>query len=134
MLFWRLNVSNYLLFLSRPRAGTVIGLAANISALVSILLAPFMPEVSETMQKQMNIQCNQLPDSDRFVCILSKGHQIGKVSLCLHLSHIFMVCFSFNLTNTLNPLSPLRCSRSWSKRTLTLFESASAVPRLMVNN
>ena len=59
----------------------MVGFAANISAMLSILLQPYMPETCEKLQAQMNIHCNQIPESGKFCCILKAGHQIGKVSI-----------------------------------------------------
>ncbi|XP_041459486.1 methionine--tRNA ligase, cytoplasmic-like [Lytechinus variegatus] len=64
----------------KVRAGTVIGLAANISCLLSVMLQPFMPETSATIKAQL-----QAPDEcyvlgEDFVCYLDKGHRIGKPS------------------------------------------------------
>ena len=67
----------------RARAATVIGLAANISAMLAILLQPYMPETCEQLQSQMNIKCNQLSSNRKFVCIMKAGHQIGKVCIKL---------------------------------------------------
>ncbi|XP_017483024.1 PREDICTED: methionine--tRNA ligase, cytoplasmic-like [Rhagoletis zephyria] len=63
---------------TKPRAATVIGLAANISAMLSILLQPYMPDTCVQLQEQMNIKCNQVPSNRKFICILKTGHQIGK--------------------------------------------------------
>ena len=44
------------LFLSfRSRAGTVIGITANLSWLLSVLVHPFMPGVSEEIQRQLQV-------------------------------------------------------------------------------
>ena len=44
------------LFLSfRSRAGTVIGITANLSWLLSVLVHPFMPAVSEEIQRQLQV-------------------------------------------------------------------------------
>ncbi|KAM6215639.1 methionine--tRNA ligase, cytoplasmic [Rhynchocyon petersi] len=65
----------------RQRAGTVTGLAVNIAALLSIMLQPYMPTVSATIQAQLQLPspaCNILPTD--FLCTLPAGHQIGTVS------------------------------------------------------
>ncbi|XP_006897651.1 PREDICTED: methionine--tRNA ligase, cytoplasmic [Elephantulus edwardii] len=65
----------------RQRAGTVTGLAVNIAALLSILLQPYMPTVSATIQAQLQLPppvCSILPTN--FLCTLPAGHQIGTVS------------------------------------------------------
>ncbi|KAI2809773.1 Methionine--tRNA ligase, cytoplasmic [Blomia tropicalis] len=63
---------------TKKRAATVIGLAANISAFLSILLQPYMPDTCEQLQKQLNIKCNQLPENGKMVCLLQPGHQLGE--------------------------------------------------------
>lgn len=65
----------------RQRAGTVTGLAVNIAALLSVMLQPYMPTVSATIQAQLQLPrpaCSILPTS--FLCTLPAGHQIGTVS------------------------------------------------------
>ncbi|XP_055973479.1 methionine--tRNA ligase, cytoplasmic isoform X1 [Sorex fumeus] len=65
----------------RQRAGTVTGLAVNIAALMSIMLQPYMPTVSATIQTQLHLPlpaCSVL--TTNFVCTLPAGHQIGTVS------------------------------------------------------
>ncbi|XP_037073303.1 LOW QUALITY PROTEIN: methionine--tRNA ligase, cytoplasmic-like [Pollicipes pollicipes] len=61
----------------RRRAGSVIALSANISCLLSVMLQPYMPETSATIQRQL---C--APDAvnvlgDAFACALPAGHRIG---------------------------------------------------------
>uniref|UniRef100_A0A8C3W7Z9 Methionine--tRNA ligase, cytoplasmic n=1 Tax=Catagonus wagneri TaxID=51154 RepID=A0A8C3W7Z9_9CETA len=65
----------------RQRAGTVTGLAVNIAALLSVMLQPYMPTVSATIQAQLQLPppaCSILPTD--FLCTLPAGHQIGTVS------------------------------------------------------
>uniref|UniRef100_A0A8D1VTE9 methionine--tRNA ligase n=1 Tax=Sus scrofa TaxID=9823 RepID=A0A8D1VTE9_PIG len=65
----------------RQRAGTVTGLAVNIAALLSVMLQPYMPTVSATIQAQLQLSppaCSILPTN--FLCTLPAGHQIGTVS------------------------------------------------------
>ncbi|XP_030838762.1 methionine--tRNA ligase, cytoplasmic [Strongylocentrotus purpuratus] len=62
------------------RAGTVIGLAANISCLLSVILQPFMPETSATIQAQLQAPAECYVLVEEFVCYLDKGHKIGKPS------------------------------------------------------
>ncbi|KAK2171758.1 hypothetical protein NP493_1029g04013 [Ridgeia piscesae] len=63
----------------RARAGTVTGLAANIACLLSVMVQPYMPQVSATIQSQLNAppECNVLTNS--FLCYLPAGHHIGQV-------------------------------------------------------
>ncbi|XP_063424001.1 methionine--tRNA ligase, cytoplasmic-like isoform X3 [Mytilus trossulus] len=64
----------------KSRSGTVVSLAVNIANLLSVLLQPYMPETSQTIQTQLNTP----PDSNvvyrEFVCHLPPGHRIGKPS------------------------------------------------------
>ncbi|XP_022279803.1 methionine--tRNA ligase, cytoplasmic isoform X2 [Canis lupus baileyi] len=65
----------------RQRAGTVTGLAVNIAALLSVMLQPYMPTVSATIQAQLQVPppaCSILLTN--FLCTLPAGHQIGTVS------------------------------------------------------
>jgi methionyl-tRNA synthetase len=61
-----------------------MGLAANISALISILLWPYMPQTCETLQKQLNFKINLLPKKNVFHCFLKSGHKIGKVCIFIN--------------------------------------------------
>ncbi|XP_054162741.1 methionine--tRNA ligase, cytoplasmic-like [Oppia nitens] len=62
----------------RLRAATIMGLSANIAALLSVLVIPYMPNTSNTIQKQLNIKINLLPKDKRMHCLLKSGHKIGK--------------------------------------------------------
>ncbi|KAF6037367.1 MARS [Bugula neritina] len=63
----------------KARAASVVGIAANIACLLSLLIHPYMPEVSQTMRDQLNIQSLwQLEKT--FTCNLKPGHKIGKPS------------------------------------------------------
>ncbi|XP_059499902.1 LOW QUALITY PROTEIN: methionine--tRNA ligase, cytoplasmic, partial [Stegostoma tigrinum] len=64
----------------QKRAGTVTGVAVNMSCLLSVMLLPYMPTVSAAIQEQLQApeECNSL--TDRFVCVLQAGHRIGTVS------------------------------------------------------
>ena len=65
--------------ISRSRAGSVVSLAANIACLLSVLLQPYMPEVSATIQQQLNAPDTANIIYEDFVCHLPPGHTIGKV-------------------------------------------------------
>ena len=39
----------------RDRAGSVIGVAVNVSWLLSVLVEPYMPKVSESIQRQLQV-------------------------------------------------------------------------------
>ncbi|KAM9758925.1 methionine--tRNA ligase, cytoplasmic isoform 2-T2 [Menidia menidia] len=68
----------------RQRAGTVTGVSVNIACLLSVMLLPYMPAVSQTIRDQLNAppSCvnTMLQGSGTFVCALSAGHRIGAVS------------------------------------------------------
>lgn len=68
----------------RQRAGTVTGVSVNISCLLSVMLLPYMPTVSQTIRDQLNapLSCisTMLQGSGTFVCALCTGHRIGTVS------------------------------------------------------
>ncbi|XP_064594785.1 methionine--tRNA ligase, cytoplasmic-like isoform X2 [Liolophura sinensis] len=64
----------------KSRAGTVVSLASNISALLSVLLRPYMPSVSVTIQEQLQLPDEAVIICDQFVCQLPPGHKIGKPS------------------------------------------------------
>ncbi|TKS70637.1 Methionine--tRNA ligase, cytoplasmic [Collichthys lucidus] len=68
----------------RQRAGTVTGVSVNISCLLSVMLFPYMPSVSQTIRDQLNApqSCinTMLQGTGTFVCALSAGHRIGTVS------------------------------------------------------
>ncbi|XP_072927339.1 methionine--tRNA ligase, cytoplasmic [Hemitrygon akajei] len=64
----------------KKRAGTVTGVAVNLACLLSVMIQPYMPSVSRTIQEQLQAphDCNVLVD--RFVCYLPTGHKIGTAS------------------------------------------------------
>ncbi|XP_019636662.1 PREDICTED: methionine--tRNA ligase, cytoplasmic-like [Branchiostoma belcheri] len=64
----------------KARAGTVIGLAANVSCLLSVLVQPYMPATSSTIQQQLQAPPEVNILTDTFVCQLPAGHKIGKPS------------------------------------------------------
>ncbi|XP_071960826.1 methionine--tRNA ligase, cytoplasmic-like [Antedon mediterranea] len=64
----------------RVKAGTVTGIAANISYLISVMLHPYMPSVSQTIQEQLAATSFSNYLSEKFVCYLQPGHKIGKPS------------------------------------------------------
>lgn len=68
----------------RQRAGTVTGVSVNIACLLSVMLFPYMPAVSQTIRDQLNapLSCinTMLQGAGTFVCALRPGHRIGSVS------------------------------------------------------
>ncbi|KAG9508624.1 Methionine--tRNA ligase, cytoplasmic, partial [Fragariocoptes setiger] len=70
----------------QARAQTVLYLACNTVALVALLLAPYMPQVSDTIRTQLCMSTDKLVDvdtsskSNTFVPLLPIGHKIGNPS------------------------------------------------------
>ena len=64
----------------RKRAGTVVSLSVNVSCLLSVLLQPYMPATSATIQQQLNAPADVNIITPAFICRLPSGHKIGKVS------------------------------------------------------
>ncbi|KAK2861889.1 hypothetical protein Q5P01_001422 [Channa striata] len=69
----------------RKRAGTVTGVSVNIACLLSVMLSPYMPTVSQTIRDQLNapqscINTMLQGTTGTFVCALRAGHRIGAVS------------------------------------------------------
>jgi len=76
----------------KVQGATVIGVCANISYLLSVLIFPYMPDMSNRIRKQLNVEsvedllkelsvdsvktAPQLPD--KLYCFLKPGHTIGK--------------------------------------------------------
>lgn len=66
---------------SRNQAGTVTGVAVNIASLLSVMLQPYMPTVSATIQEQLRIPADCGVLTSDFVCTLPAGHRIGTVGV-----------------------------------------------------
>uniref|UniRef100_A0AAR2KIG2 Methionine--tRNA ligase, cytoplasmic n=1 Tax=Pygocentrus nattereri TaxID=42514 RepID=A0AAR2KIG2_PYGNA len=68
----------------RKRAGTVTGVSVNVACLLSAMLEPYMPTVSQTIRDQLQAPAHcarAMLYADRgFLCSLSAGHRIGTVS------------------------------------------------------
>ncbi|GFS64670.1 methionine--tRNA ligase, cytoplasmic [Trichonephila clavipes] len=60
------------------RAGTVLGLSANICCLLCTLMEPYMPDTCNSLKVQLNTQPIHHVLVDNFVCLLPPGHKIGK--------------------------------------------------------
>ena len=59
----------------KARAGTVVGLSVNIAALLSVLIQPFMPQLSAELQSQL-----AAPETVNFIptemyMLLPSGHK-----------------------------------------------------------
>lgn len=63
------------------------GVSVNIACLLSVMLLPYMPAVSQTIRDQLNAPqtCINtiLQGPSTFVCALRAGHRIGTVSVTL---------------------------------------------------
>ena len=97
----------------RARAGCVVGLAANIACLLSVLLQPYMPAVSRTIQEQLCAPeyCNVLTSGEVY-CYLPQGHTIGTVSCTstpahnhLHFATMLVLCQYLSTRPYCNPSS-----------------------------
>ena len=64
------------------RAGSVTSIAVNLAYLLSILISPYMPTVSTTIQSQLGVSEDQSVLGGSFVQFLPEGHEIGKVCNC----------------------------------------------------
>ncbi|XP_036427075.1 methionine--tRNA ligase, cytoplasmic isoform X2 [Colossoma macropomum] len=68
----------------RKRAGTVTGVSVNVACLLSAMLEPYMPTVSQTIRDQLQAPAHcasaMLCADGGFFCSLSAGHRIGTVS------------------------------------------------------
>lgn len=62
----------------KKRAGAVVSVSVNVSCLLSVLLHPYMPATSTTIQGQLNAPANVNVITEAFICRLRPGHQIGK--------------------------------------------------------
>jgi methionyl-tRNA synthetase len=69
----------------RIRAWTVISLCANLSALIALLLSPYMPTVAKQLAQQLNLSSTKL-SGNRFAPLLPTGHTIGSVIISSSLS------------------------------------------------
>ncbi|XP_061688389.1 methionine--tRNA ligase, cytoplasmic isoform X2 [Syngnathoides biaculeatus] len=68
----------------RQRAGTVTGVSVNVACLLSVMLLPYMPAVSQTIRDQLNAPHScvsaALRGTGAFARVLDPGHRIGTVS------------------------------------------------------
>lgn len=68
----------------RQRAGTVTAVSVNMAVLLSAMLEPYMPMVSETIRTQLQAPpgCSHvmMRGEGNFVCLLPAGHRVGTVS------------------------------------------------------
>ncbi|KAG8452535.1 hypothetical protein GDO86_004353 [Hymenochirus boettgeri] len=64
----------------QKRAGTVTGLAVNMAALLSVMLQPYMPTISNIIQEQLLMPQESNVLTSDFRCYIQCGHRIGNVS------------------------------------------------------
>ncbi|CAB3378031.1 Hypothetical predicted protein [Cloeon dipterum] len=63
----------------KKRAGSILGLSANIACLIAALLRPYMPCTTETISKQLQAPGKTAFDiPDTFSILLPENHKIGK--------------------------------------------------------
>lgn len=73
------KVQHFLVFRVRKRAGTIVGLSCNVACLLSILIQPYTPNISEIMAAQLNVPKEVFVLTEKFHQLLPNGHKIGKV-------------------------------------------------------
>lgn len=67
------------LFADHPeKSAAVVGVALNLIHVVSAIIAPFMPETGEGIDKQLNAPARRIPDE--FSIDIEGGHHIGKAA------------------------------------------------------
>ncbi|XP_035227960.1 methionine--tRNA ligase, cytoplasmic-like [Stegodyphus dumicola] len=62
----------------KAKAGTILGLSANICCLLCTLLEPYMPDTFKNLKTQLNTEQSLHILINDFVCLLPKDHKIGK--------------------------------------------------------
>lgn len=61
----------------KTRAGSVIGLATNIAALLCVMISPYMPTISSVLQEQLAMSADKMLITPVFTQMLVKSHRIG---------------------------------------------------------
>lgn len=88
----------------RKEGGTVVGVAANVVALLSVLLHPYMPETSSTIRRQLNLPEDEVFWlKDTFVQLLPPGHRIGQASTDIRFS-LYDLSMQFAFCLQVSPL------------------------------
>lgn len=64
----------------KSRAESVLYLAVNTVALISLLLSPYMPEISSMIKDQLNFDCEYLPEMETLPFLIPLNHKIGHAS------------------------------------------------------
>lgn len=68
--------------IDKKRAQTVMHLAVNTAAILSLLLEPYMPDISSQIKKQLAFDTEHLIEfSDTMPLLLNVGHKIGQPAL-----------------------------------------------------
>ena len=62
----------------KSRAGTIVGLCTNVVCLLSVMLQPYMPDVSQQIQEQLQAPPESNVMVEIFVPFIQHGHKIGK--------------------------------------------------------
>ncbi|XP_065838708.1 methionine--tRNA ligase, cytoplasmic-like [Oscarella lobularis] len=63
----------------KSRAGTVIGVAVNVTWLLAVLLHPYMPKISQTIMEQIQAPEHLLVIPTHLTEVLRQGHKLGEV-------------------------------------------------------
>ena len=64
----------------KSRAGTVVGLSANLACLLSVLVQPYLPALSAKLQSQLAAPSSVNVIPEEFHMLLAPGHKIGTPS------------------------------------------------------
>lgn len=64
--------------MERAKAGSLIGLCANIACLLSVMMQPYMPAVSQEIQDQLKAPSEFNVLQEKFLPFLYAGHKIGE--------------------------------------------------------
>ena len=113
----------WLLFHYRTRAESLMALCANVVCLLSVMLQPYMPAVSQQIQEQLQVDklllwtfawilsCLMLPSqapptcnvlTETFVPHILPGHKIGQVLLIHFLIYLVVPVWMHNLSSKHN--------------------------------
>jgi methionyl-tRNA synthetase len=65
----------------KVRAGTVVGISVNLACLLSVLIQPYMPNLSLELQTQLGVEAGSMDFiPENFSILLPPGHRIGEPS------------------------------------------------------
>lgn len=69
----------------KHRAETVMHIALNTVAIIAMIIAPYMPDISRQIKEQLSFECDHLVElhcaDQSMVMLLKVGHRIGKPAL-----------------------------------------------------